>query len=137
LQNNLANAPTNVRMSTMSLVAAYAQSFSQSQDPKVQAQGKQLAETLSQLNNDPSPPVSAWSRMLEITLEAPENRAETLKAMAGSDYWPQRLLAATAALSSGDKGKEILDQLKDDDNAIVKKFAAAALDDLAHPTTQP
>jgi tetratricopeptide (TPR) repeat protein len=137
LQANLSAGRSDVRMSAESLLAAYAQSFAKSKDEKAQAQAKQLAATLGQLTADSSAPVVTWARMLQISLEAPDNRAETLKAMATSDYWPERLLAAASALASGDRGKETLTTLTNDDEPIVKKFAEAALYDLAHPTTQP
>src|SRR5204863_317583 len=137
LQNNLANRSADVRMMTMSLLGAYAQGYATSQDEKIQAQAKQLAETIAQLQDDSSPPVSTWSRLLQLSLEAPANRAKTLKQMLASDYWPQRLLAGTGALASGENGKETLKMLTEDPEPLVHKFAVAALDDLAHPTTAP
>jgi hypothetical protein len=136
MQTNLTNQRTDIRMSTMSLVTAYAQIFAKSQDEKTQAQAKAFAEAIAQLAGDASPPVQTWSRMLQISLETPENRSATLKSMAESNYWPQRMLGAAEALGLGNDGKTILQSLSDDEEPIVKKFAAAALDDLAHPTTQ-
>ena len=75
--------------------------------------------------------------MLLIPLTAPEKRAEVLKPMTTSAYWPARLLAAAGALGNGASGKATLETLADDEELVVKKFAEAALDDLAHPATQP
>jgi hypothetical protein len=137
MQNNLTNGNADVRISTLSLLGAYAGGFAASKDPKVQKQAQQLADTISQLADDPDAPVSTWARLLQLTLEAPANRVDTLKQMMASDYWPQRLLAASGALASGEGGKETLQQLTNDAEPIVKKFAEAGLDDLAHPTTAP
>jgi tetratricopeptide (TPR) repeat protein len=136
IEANLSNQRTDLRMSTMSLVTAYAQLLAKSQDEKTQAQAKAFADAIAQLAADPSQPVQTWSRMLQISLEPPENRSATLKAMVESSYWPQRLLGAAEALGLGNDGKTLIQSLADDEEPIVKKFAAAALDDLAHPTTQ-
>jgi hypothetical protein len=137
LQNNLNARSSDVRMSSLSLIAAYAQSMATSKDDKVLAQGKQLADVLGGVGTDPSGPVASWARFLQISLVSPENRAAPIKEMIASEYWPQRMLAVAAILGLGPEGKDLLKPLTGDAEPAVSKFALAALDDLEHPSTQP
>jgi hypothetical protein len=137
LQNKLNGATIDVRMQSLSLLAAYAQSMALSKDEKVLAQGKQLADVLGQMGGDPSGPVASWARFLQISLVPPENRPAPIKQMIASEYWPQRMLAVAALLGLGPQGKDMLKPLTEDPEPTVKKFATAALDDLEHPSTQP
>jgi hypothetical protein len=119
------------------MLGTYAQIFSSSTDDKIKAKGQELADVLGQLTSDSVPPVAAWAKFLQLSSRAVEKRPALLKPMADSEYWPERLLAAAGALSSGPPGKEMLQKLTDDDDPIVQKFAKAALEDLTTAATQP
>ncbi len=137
MQRALTTESGDVRIRLLSMVTAYARAFMQADDPNVKAKASELAEAIGQLGGDTSPAVASWSRFQQMTLVSGPTAGAILNAMAQSDYWPQRLLAANIALAAGGGGKEFLQKFATDSDPIVKKFAEAALDDLAHPTTQP
>ena len=61
------------------------------------AQGKQLGDVVGQLVGDSNASVAAWARMIQVAFAPAGKRSATLKEMAASEYWPEHLLAATAA----------------------------------------
>jgi hypothetical protein len=134
---SLNNTASDVRIRTISMLCAYARVAATATDDKIKASGKQLVDTYSQLGADPSAPVASWARFMTASVIAPDHRAELLGQMVASPYLGQRMLAVVLALTSGPAGKDTLTTLAKDDDPIVKKFAEAALDDYAHPTTEP
>jgi hypothetical protein len=137
VQQILAGGRSDQKIYTLSCLATYAQIFSASTDDKIQPKGKELAGVVGQMTTDASAPVATWAKFLQIATKGQDERAPLIKPMLDSEYWPERLAAAAAALSTGPAGKQTLQKLADDEEPIVQKFAKAAMDDLIAATSQP
>lgn len=138
IQQVLAGGSGEMKIRTISLVATYARALLADKDSKVQARGKQIIASLNDMGSDPSPSVATWA-LYEGAIAQPANQREAiLKQMIASDYWPQRLMAASLALGiPGEPSKSAFEKLKSDSDPLVKSYAAVCEFDAAHPTTRP
>jgi tetratricopeptide (TPR) repeat protein len=101
--------------------------------------GTDLVHIIDQNSTTGSASVDAMAAFVMARLQTGEQRWTTLQKMAADTNWEKQLLAAIALSDAPIETQKKTDEMlaAGDHNDIVKKYAAARLITLAHPTTQP
>lgn len=136
----LASTSPAERLRTLDLLAAYARIAA---GPEANdALKKAVADfpaAIDKARSDSSPAVAAWAGYLSVSIAPDEQKEKVVREMIAAGDWRVRLMGILAgSLIPPDVQQQVVAPLAENDaDASVKSAAAATLDFLAHPTTQP
>jgi len=129
------------KMLDIDLLAAYVTEFTTpAAAPSDKAFAQQFANLIDNARNDPAPGVKLWaSYAFSLLMATPQDRTKAIDVMLKSNSWESRLLGLYAAHTlSPEVERQIATKMAADDaNPLVKSFAAATVEYLRAPTTQP
>lgn len=98
----------------------------------------EIASALQAVTNDPSVNVQAWGRRTLALIGDDQDAERTIRKMADSEDWQQRLVALlTAQIRQPELGRTLARRLSDDPDATVKRYAVATETAIRLAATRP